>query len=422
MTVRVSRLDNGLTVVTDPMPNIMTAAVALTVNAGARHETQAQHGIAHMLEHMAFKGTATRSAAEMVGAIERVGGSLNAATSHENTVYAARILAEDVPLAVTLIGDIIENSRLEPEELAREQGVVLSEIGEAEDTPDDLVFEMMSETAFPEQPLGRPILGTRDSVRAMTVDSIRGYLSGHYRPGSMILSAAGAVDHDSFCAMAADAFRMSDGREASSFAPARYQGGITTRARDLDQTHLVLGFEGAPTGSDGFFTADIASTILGGGMSSRLFQEARERRGLCYSIYAYSWGFAETGLFGVYAGTAPEDVADLSDVIRHEICAMAQGVTEDEIASACAQSKAGLLMSLENCASRAEQIARHLVVFGEVLPAEALVARLEAVTAQDVSAFMQRVAAEAEATVSIVGPGAPEAAAQRIAAAYGSGR
>jgi len=418
MTVRVSRLDNGLTVVTDPMPNIMTAAVALTVNAGARHETHAQHGIAHMLEHMAFKGTSARSAAEIVGAIERVGGSLNAATSHENTVYAARVLAEDVPLAVTLIGDIIENSRLEPEELAREQGVVLSEIGEAEDTPDDIVFEMMSETAFPEQPLGRPILGTRDSVRAMTVDSIRGYLASHYRPGAMILSAAGAVDHDRFCELAAGAFKGADAAAASSFEDARYKGGVTARARDLDQTHLVLGFEGAATGSDDFFTADIASTVLGGGMSSRLFQEARERRGLCYSIYAFNWGFAETGLFGVYAGTAPEDADGLAQVVRGEIEAMAADVTEAEVASACAQSKAGLLMSLENCASRAEQIARHLVVFGEVLPPEALVARLEAVTTAHVREFMAALAGSAPATLSVVGPNASLASTDRLAAHF----
>ncbi len=417
MTVAVSHLDNGLTVVTDEMPHIKTAAVALTVNAGARHETLEQHGIAHMLEHMAFKGTATRSAAEIVGAIERVGGSLNAATSHENTVYAARILAEDVPLATTLIADILENSRLEADELAREQGVVLSEIGEAEDTPDDLVFEMMSEAAFPDQPLGRPILGTRDSVRAMTADSIRGYLAAHYRPGAMILSAAGAVDHKTIVALADEAFQAKGASPASTFGNAAYAGGTTARARDLDQTHLVLGFEGAATGSDDFFTADIASTVLGGGMSSRLFQEAREKRGLCYSIYAYSWGFADTGLFGVYAGAAPTDVEELARVIHGEVADMAANANEDEIAAARAQSKAGLLMSLENCASRAEQVARHLVVFGKVLSADDLVARLDAVTTDDVRHFMGRLTAP---TVSIVGPDASLASADRFAAHFQS--
>lgn len=421
MTVTVSHLDNGLTIVTDEMPHIKTAAVALTVNAGARHETPEQHGIAHMLEHMAFKGTATRSAAEIVGAIERVGGSLNAATSHENTVYAARILAEDVPLAITLIADILENSRLEADELAREQGVVLSEIGEAEDTPDDLVFEMMSEAAFPDQPLGRPILGTRDSVRAMTADRIRGYLASHYRPGAMILSAAGAVDHRTIVALAEDAFQAKGAAPASEFGKAAYAGGTTARARDLDQTHLVLGFEGAATGSDDFFTADIASAVLGGGMSSRLFQEAREKRGLCYSIYAYSWGFADTGLFGVYAGAAPTDVEELARVIHGEVADMAANANEDEIAAARAQSKAGLLMSLENCASRAEQVARHLVVFGKVLSADDLVARLDAVTTDDVRQFMGRLAAPmGSPTVSIVGPNASLASADGFAAHFQS--
>ena len=415
MTVTVSRLENGLTIVTDAMPHIKTAAVALTVNAGARHETPDQHGIAHMLEHMAFKGTATRSAAEIVGAIERVGGSLNAATSHENTVYAARTLAEDVPLAITLIADILENSRLEADELAREQGVVLSEIGEAEDTPDDLVFEMMSEAAFPDQPLGRPILGTRDSVRAMTPDSIRGYLSAHYRPGAMILSASGAVDHEAIVAQAADVFRATGAQAASEFAGASYAGGVTARARDLDQTHLVLGFESAATGSDDFFAADIASTVLGGGMSSRLFQEAREKRGLCYSIYAFNWGFADTGLFGIYAGAAPHDIDELSRVISNEIADMAENASDEEIAAARAQSKAGLLMSLENCASRAEQIARHLVVFGRVLSADDLVARLDAVTPRDVRRIMRGLATP---TASVVGPNASLASAHAFAAHF----
>lgn len=202
MPVEVTRLASGLTVVTEPMAGLRTAAVALTVGAGARHERPEEHGVAHMLEHMAFKGTQTRTAAEIVGAIERVGGALNAHTTHENTVYAARILAEDVPLAVTLIADIVCASRLDAEELAREQGVVLSEIGEAEDTPDDLVFELFTETAFPGQPLGRPILGTRDSVKAMTCETVRGYLAAHYTPGAMILSAAGAVDHARLVALA----------------------------------------------------------------------------------------------------------------------------------------------------------------------------------------------------------------------------
>jgi len=415
MTVSISRLSSGMTVVTDEMPHIKTAAVALTVNAGARHETPEQHGIAHMLEHMAFKGTHTRSAAEIVGAIERVGGALNAATSHENTVYAARVLADDVPLAVTLLADIIENSRLDADELDREQGVVLSEIGEAEDTPDDLVFEMMSEAAFPDQPLGRPILGTRDSVRAMTADRIRGYLSSHYRPGAMILSAAGAVAHDQIVALAQDAFGAQGAAPASAFDVARYEGGATAKARDLDQSHIVLGFGGAATGSDAFFAADIAATILGGGMSSRLFQEAREKRGLCYSVYAFNWGFEDTGLFGVYAGAAPEDSAELIRVIHGEMSAMAERVSADEIAAARAQAKAGLLMSLENCAARAEQIARHLVIFGEVLSADDLVARLDAVTEEDVRGFMRSLS---RPTVSLVGPDASLATAQDFAAHF----
>jgi len=418
MTVTVSRLDNGLTVVTDPMPHLKTAAVALTVDAGARHETPEQHGVAHMLEHMAFKGTTTRSAEQIVGAIERVGGSLNAATSHENTVYAARVLRDDVPLAVTVIADIIENARLDAAELKREQGVVLSEIGEAEDTPDDLVFEIMSQAAFPDQPLGRSILGSRASVRAITSDTIHAYMAAHYRPEAMILSAAGAVDHAAFTALAAKAFTAAGHKPPEAFSAATYSGGVAAKARELDQSHLVIGFEGAATGDADFFTAEIAAMVLGGGMSSRLFQEAREKRGLCYSIYAFNWGFADTGLFGVYAGTAPNAADALMAVIGGEIGEMAHSVTADEIEAARAQAKAGVLMGLESCATRAERIARHLKVFGRVLEADALVARIDAVDETQVRRFMADLVHKAAPTACVVGPKASLASAHKLAAHF----
>ncbi len=419
MTVEITRLDSGMTVVTEAMPHLKTAAVAATVMAGARHEGEGEHGVAHMLEHMAFKGTATRPAAEIVGAIERVGGSINAATSHENTVYAARILADDLPLAVTLIADIIENSKLEDAELRREQGVVLSEIGEAEDIPDDLVFELFSEKAFPDQPLGRPILGTRDSVRAMTTDTLRTYMGEHYRPGAIILSAAGAVDHARFVELAQAAFADTGEAGPSDFSRAGYGGGVVTLQRDLDQAHLVLGFESAATGTHDFFTAEIASAALGGGMSSRLFQEAREKRGLCYAIYAFNWGFADTGLFGVYAGAAPEDTDELARVIRGEFGEMAQTLREDEVAAARAQLKAGILMSLESCGARAEQLARHLTVFGRVLTADELVACIDAVSTEDVRKLMARYAGHAAPTATVLGPRPSLASAEVLAAQFG---
>jgi predicted Zn-dependent peptidase len=403
MQVRVTRLENGLTVVTDTMPHLRTAALGVWIGAGSRSETPEQNGIAHLLEHMAFKGTSSRTARQIAEEIEAVGGELNASTSVEHTNYYARVLAEDVPLAVELIADILQNSVFDLEELAREKHVILQEIGAAHDTPDDKVFDQFQETAWPAQPIGRPILGTRETVMSFTPDDLRAYLAEHYRAENMVLSAAGAVDHDAVVALARRHLGGLSGRSALTPQPASYSGGSAMLERDLMEVQLVLGFEGRPYRAPDYYSIQVLASVMGGGMSSRLFQEIRERRGLCYAIYAFHWAFQDTGLFGIHAATGEEDIAELFPVLIDEIGRAAQEIGQADIDRAKAQIRAGLMMSLESPAARAGQIARQLMIHGEVLSPEEIQGRVDAVTLETVREVAAQTFAGAP-TLSVVGP------------------
>ena len=308
MSVRVTRLDSGLQVVTHEMNHLQSAALGIWIGAGSRSEREEEHGLSHLLEHMAFKGTKTRSATDIAEEIEAVGGEVNAATSVETTSYYARILKEDVPLALDILSDILRNSVFDAEELAREQHVILQEIGAALDAPEDRVYDIFAETAYPEQPIGRNILGTAETVKAAASPMLGAYLNRHYRGPGMVIAAAGALDHDDLVAQASRHFADLQAEAGPAPTTARYGGGDRREDRDLMETQIMLGFEGVPYSSKDFYTAQLLASIIGGGMSSRLFQEVREKRGLCYSIYAFHWSFADTGMFGVHAATGPEDV------------------------------------------------------------------------------------------------------------------
>ncbi len=256
---------------------------------------------------MAFKGTARRSARQIAEEIEAVGGDINAATSIEYTCYTARVLEDDLPLAVDILADILLNSSFEADELAREQGVILQEIAAVEDTPDDLVYDLFMGQVFGGQALGRPILGTPETVSGFGADAIRAYLASHYRPERMVIAAAGAVEHDTLVKLAADAFRLTAGPSAVSavMEPAVYTGGESRKVQKTDQSHLVIGFRGQPFTDGAHYAHQVLATVLGGGLSSRLFQEVREERGLAYAIDAFHWAFSDTGVFGIGAGAAP---------------------------------------------------------------------------------------------------------------------
>jgi predicted Zn-dependent peptidase len=381
MGVEVSRLSNGLAVATETLPGIETVALGVWVKSGARNERDDEHGIAHLLEHMAFKGTGSRSAFQIASEIENVGGEINAATSVETTSFYARVLADDVPLAIDILADILQDSSFDPDELEREQHVILQEIGAAHDTPDDIIFDRFSETAFLDQTIGRSILGTPESVKSFTPAQLRAFMNRQYGADEMVFVAAGAVDHDAVVREVEK--RLGRFRaKAQGLQPtaATYVGGDIREVRDLMDAQIVLGFEGRAYHVRDFYASQVLSMILGGGMSSRLFQEVRERRGLCYSVYAFHWGFSDTGVFGVHAATGESDIAELVPVIAQELQRAGERIEQEELDRARAQYRAGLIMSGESAASRASQIARQILLFGRPIPKEELMERLAALT------------------------------------------
>jgi predicted Zn-dependent peptidase len=402
-SVRVTTLDNGLRVATDSMPAVDSVAIGVWAMVGTRSEPTPVNGVAHLLEHMAFKGTQRRSAREIAEEIEAVGGHINAYTSRETTAYYARLLADDAPLGVDILGDILQRSVFEPAELERERSVVLQEIGQAEDTPDDIIFDRFQETAFPDQPMGRPVLGTVETVAAMSREAVMGYMREHYTADRLILAAAGRIDHDRLVALAGEAFGGLAAATTAAAAPARYQGGEFRESRDLEQVHIVLGFAGLGFRDPDYYAASVFSTLLGGGMSSRLFQEIREKRGLVYSIYSFSSSYSDSGLFGIYAGTGEEEAGRLLPIVCDELLKVAEAPTAAEIDRARAQLRAGILMSQESTSGRCEQLANQLVVWGRPLPRAEILERVAAVGAADVKRVARRLIVSSP-TLAALGP------------------
>lgn len=407
MTTTVSTLPNGLRVVTHTMPQVETSSLGIWIGVGSRHETENQHGISHLLEHMAFKGTKTRSALQIAEDIEQVGGEINAATSLETTAYYARVLRGDEGLALEILADILQNSSFDPIELEKERDVILQEIAATQDSPDEIAYDLMQEAAFPAQAVGRPILGTPESVSATTPADLRAFLSLNYAPERMVVSAAGAVHHDAVLRHAEALFGGLAQPKVKMLhdEAARYTGGARSSAKVFEQSHVLMGFEGPSYRAKDAFTAQVFSGLFGGGMSSRLFQEVREKRGLCYSIYSAAWGLRDSGMFQIHAATGHTMVPELIDVIGAELATIAdRGPTEREVTRAKAQLKAGLLMSLESSGARAEQMARHLLVHGRLIPPDELVARVDAVSAEHVRTFACGLAASAPCA-AVVGAG-----------------
>ena len=404
MNPQITKLANGLTVITDPMPHLETAALGVWVDAGARNESEATNGIAHMLEHMAFKGTRSRSARMIAEEIERVGGFINAYTGREQTAYYVRILKEDVQLGIDILADILQHSIFDPEELAREKGVVIQEIGQAEDTPDDIIFDHLQATAFPGQSLGRPILGTEKHVRSFTRDTLINQIKDHYVGPSMLLIASGAVSHEQMVALAEKHFTKVQAGAPSKVEAGHYGGGEFRAEDDLEQAHLALAFPGFRADDDDSFAVQVYSTVLGGGMSSRLFQEAREKRGLCYAVHTFGSSYRETGLIGVYAGTSSTDAAELVDVIAGEMKSLAVQAGEDEVARARAQIKSGVLMGLEQASARCEQIAAHMFTYGRIMDTRELIAKIEAVDAKAVTRIAGKILTKARLSLAALGP------------------
>jgi predicted Zn-dependent peptidase len=401
--LKVTRLPNGLTVATEAMPGVATATLGVWVGAGSRNERPEEHGLSHLIEHMAFKGTATRSARQIAEDIENVGGEINAATSVEQTSYTARVLGEDAEVALDVLGDILTRSAFEAGELAREKGVILQEYAAVEDTPDDVVYDAFTEAAFPDQPIGRPILGRPETIKSFDRAAIEAYLAREYTPGRMVLAAAGAVEHEAIVAAAEKHFGAMPAGPAPEEVPGQYRGGERRMPRKLEQANLVLGLPGLSFRDDSYYATHLFAQVLGGGLTSRLWHEVRETRGLAYEIHAFHWPFSDCGLFGIGAGTAGADLPGLVDVTLACLREAAETVDSAELARAKAQLKVALLSALETPGGRIERTARQLLAWGRVIPAAEVIAKVDAVTPDDVRAAGRALIAGAP-TIAAIGP------------------
>jgi predicted Zn-dependent peptidase len=415
MSVEVTTLTSGIHVVTETMPHLETASLGVWVASGSRDEKRDEHGISHFLEHMAFKGTRRRSARQIAEEIEAVGGDLNAATSAESTAYYARVLKADVPLALDVLSDILSEPSFDPEEVVREQSVIVQEIGAVADTPDDLIFEHLQVTAFPDQPLGRSILGTPKTVRSFDGSRLRDYLGRQYRAPDIVVAAAGAVDHQAVVGEVERRFASFNGPASATPEEARFGGGTYVEKRELEQVHIALALHGVPLRDPSLYSLQVFTNILGGGMSSRLFQEARESRGLCYSIYAFHAPYSDIGMFGLYAGTDAADTSELMRLIVDEVVNTAETITEVEIARSKAQMKAGLLMALESSGERVGQLARQMLGWGRPIPLDELVEKVEAVTVESARAAGHALISRGRPAIAVLGLGSGLESAAAIA-------
>lgn len=410
--IRVTTLDNGLRIASDGMPWVETASVGVWIEAGSRYETAANSGVSHLLEHMVFKGTRRRDARAIAEEIEAVGGHINAHTSREYTTFYAKVLKDDIGLALDVIADMVQHSVLDASELSRERAVVLQEIMQALDTPDDIIFDRFQATAFPDQPIGRPVLGDPDLIDRMSRDVLVRYMTENYGARRMIVAAAGNIDHERLVELAAAAFETLPCSPASGWEKAHYRGGDWREEKALEQVHLIIGFPSLAYHDPRFYAMSVLSALLGGGMSSRLFQEIREKRGLVYSIYTFPATYSDTGLFGIYAGTSADAAGELVPLVCEQLVAVAERIGDDEVARARAQLKSGILMALESTSARCEQLARQLMVFGRPIPVAETVAKIDAVNAEATLQVAKRLFS-GPPTLAAIGPigGLPSASA-----------
>lgn len=403
MSARVHRLSNGLTVAVEPMEGVETLAVGLYADVGSRSEPEQLSGLAHMVEHMVFKGAGSRDARAIAEAIEDRGGSLNAWTARDHTVFHARLLAGDLPLGLDVIADLVRAPHFDADELERERQVVLAELGESRDTPDDIIFDHLSSVAFAGQALGRPVLGNEDSIAAIDVAALKGWIGGEYRPDRLVVAAAGKVDEDALLKLAEARFGDLAAEPAAPLAPAAFCEGVHHDRRRFDQLHLAFAYP-APAFRDADVHAmSLFASVAGGGMSSRLFQELREERALAYSIYSWAQPYADTGMLGVYCAAQRPQAAEAYALAEEVLARTAETLDEAELARAKAQAKAGLLMGLESVATRCDHLARQIQIHGRIVTPAELVAAIDAVDVAAARAAGQKALAGPKALATVGG-------------------
>ncbi len=415
-TIRADTLGNGMQVITEAMPDAHSVTIGFWVDAGSRDETPPEAGASHFLEHLLFKGTEERSAHSIAEDIEAVGGDMNAFTTKEYTAFYTRLIDEDLELGLDILSDIMWAPAFRPEEIDAERQVILEEINMHEDEPSDLVHELLHEALYPGHPLGREVLGERSTITDMTRDQIANYFTTRYKPPSIVVAATGNLDHDS---VVAGIDRRCAGRPGS--APPRERPALqpvrplVVQHRGTEQAHIVVGMRSLDRHDDDRFILAVLNQILGGGMSSRLFQEIREKRGLVYSVFSYRAAYLESGALAVYAGTAPSRAQEVLALVDEELDKLATGpVTDRELAVAKGHIKGSLALSLEDSAGRMNRIGRGQLIHGEVLSYEEVVARTEAVTHDDLRRVAERVFAN-ERVLAVVGPFREDDFAARVA-------
>jgi predicted Zn-dependent peptidase len=390
--IKITTLENGFRIGTDAMKDVETVTVSLAIGIGSRFEEKNQSGISHFLEHMAFKGTEKRSALDIAKEIEMVGGYMNAFTSKENTVYYVKVLKEYLHLAIDILSDIIQNSIFANEEIERERGVILQELASGEDAPDDVVFDYYYETLFKEQPIGRPIIGNKETISAFQKEDFQNYIDTKYNAGNMVLAVAGNMEHENVVDLATKFFTKLKKLEVIKPVPANYVGGEFIKPnKELNQVQFVLGYKGFSLFDDKIYALKIANNVLGGGMSSRLFQEIREKRGLVYTVSSFESSFSDTGIFGIYAGTSPEKVSELREVINSELLKITGEIEDEEASKTITQIKASLLMSQESTSSRSQRLASNILVRNRYISNEEVISNFTKVTKNDIQNAMQEV-------------------------------
>jgi predicted Zn-dependent peptidase len=384
-------LDNGLVILTERMPAMRSVSIGVWIHVGSRDEERGQAGISHFIEHMAFKGTEKRSAEEIAAAIDSVGGTLDAFTSREYTCFSSKVLGEHLPLAVDLLADLLLHARLDPSDIEKEREVILQEIKMVEDAPDDQIHDLFAQTIWADHPLGRPILGWRETLRQIGQDEIVKHTDRYYRPDRTIISAAGDLDHDALVDLAAAAFGGWGGCAHAGFtAPPVSRLTAVNEDRDLSQVHLCLGVNGLATAHRDRYTLSILNTILGGGMSSRLFQEIREKRGLVYSIYSYGASYRDGGLLVVYAGTSSDHYQEVVDLIQEELRKIRdEPARPADFRRAKEQLKGNLLLGLESTNSRMTRLARMYMAFNRCFGLEEIIQGIEDVTPERLQQLTQ---------------------------------
>ena len=401
--IKITTLENGLRVVTQNMPSLETVSMGIWNFVGGRDELESINGVAHLLEHMAFKGTATKSALQIAETIEDVGGDINAYTSKEITAYYVKLIAEDLPLGIDILTDILQNSSFAEDELDRERGVILQEIGMYLDTPDDMIFDYWQEKAYPNQPMGRSILGKTDIIKNITRHQVKDFMISHYNPNKMIVSAAGKINHEEFVEQIAKVCVNLPTGTVNNRQPSKYISGEYREQKDLEQIHLLLGFEGIDYHDEDYYSLLVYSSLLGGGMSSRLFQEIREKRGLVYGISSFSSSYTDTGMFGIYAGTGETQIDELIPVLCDELNKSPNSISEKEINRGKAQLKASLMMGRESAFRRCESAARQLLVFNSVIDPSETIRLIDAVSKQTVQNIAKKIVS-GPITISSIGP------------------